>query len=314
MEKTLYGSGKYVFELVDDWAKCTDRLTFNDAPGIAIGSDDRVYVFSRGNNLIMIFDCDGRLLQTWGDGFFTGAHGVCLDRGGAVYCVQSENHTVSKFTVEGRLLMTLGTPDKPSDTGYIRKADTLSSLETIVGGPPFNRPTNAAVSESGEIFVSDGYGNARIHKFSPDGRLLLSWGEPGKGPGQFRLPHSVRIDRKNRIWVPDRENNRIQIFDAKGKFLDQLTGLLRPTDLCFDNDDAVYVSELGLRVSIFTIEGQLLARWGSPGLDKETELFVAPHGIAVDSKNNLYVGEVANTFAKIDRGTRAIRKFIRKTQ
>jgi DNA-binding beta-propeller fold protein YncE len=313
MGKTVYGNGKYTYELAEGWAKCTDELTFNDAPGVAIDSQDRVYVFSRGNNIIMIFDRDGNLLRTWGKGYFTNAHGVHVARDDSVFCVQTENHTVSKFTPEGKLLMVLGTPDKPSDTGYIRKGDTLSSIATITGGPPFNRPTNVAVSESGEIYVSDGYGNSRIHKFSPDGKLLFSWGEPGAAPGHFRLPHSVRIDRKNRIWVVDRENNRIQIFDNRGKFLDQLTGLLRPTDLCFDNEDTVYVSELGLTVSIFNLEGKLLARWGSTGLNKQTDLFVAPHGIAVDSKNNLYVGEVANTFAKVDRGTRALHKFIRKT-
>ena len=179
------------------------------------------------------------------------------------------------------------------------------------GGPPFNRPTGVAISPSGEIYVSDGYGNARVHKFSPDGSLLLSWGEPGEAPGQFKLPHSIWVDKQERVWVPDRENRRIQIFNKQGEFLDQWTELGRPTDIVIDEKGTVYVSELTQRVSIFTGDGKLLARWGSQGQDQETALFLAPHAIAVDSRGDIYVGEVAKTFAKIDRGARTVQKFAR---
>jgi DNA-binding beta-propeller fold protein YncE len=114
------------------------------------------------------------------------------------------------------------------------------------------------------------------------------------------------------VWVPDRENRRLQIFDAKGKFLDQWTDLGRPTDVVIDKDEIVYVSELLQRVSIFTIKGKLLARWGSQGENQETALFLAPHTLAVDSRGDIYVGEVAKTFAKIDRGARTVQKFVRK--
>jgi DNA-binding beta-propeller fold protein YncE len=168
----------------------------------------------------MVFDREGNLLTSWGEGLFKRAHGSRIGRDGSVYCTDDSNHTVFKFTPEGKLLLMLGNKDHPSDTGYVQQGGLYESLATIKrGGPPFNRPTGVALSSSGEIYVSDGYGNSRVHKFTPAGTLLFSWGEPGIAPGQFRLPHSVWVDKQERVWVCDRENNRIQIFDARGEFL-----------------------------------------------------------------------------------------------
>jgi len=308
----LYGTGKYRYELVDGWAKCTEGWSFIDVCGLSIDSQDRVYILSRSAHPVMVFDREGNLLTSWGEGFFKRAHGSYSGPDGSVYCTDDVNHTVSKFTPQGKLLQVLGSKAQPSDTGYKPKSNLLESLATIKrGGPPFNRPTGVALSSSGNIFVSDGYGNARVHKFSPDGKLLLSWGEPGTGPGQFSLPHSIWVDKRERVWVADRENSRIQIFDARGEFLSQWTDLLRPTDIFIDDEETVYVSELGLRISLFTIDGELLSRWGCQRQDKETDLFVAPHTIAVDSHGDIYVGEVAMTAAGVDRGSRTIQKFAR---
>lgn len=309
----LYGTGKYTFELVDGWAKCPQGWSFLDVSGLAIDSQDRVYVLNRGGHPVMVFDREGNLLTSWGEGFFKRAHGSCISPDGSIYCTDDDSHTVSKFTPEGKLLLTLGKRDQPSDTGYVRQPDLYKSLATITrGGPPFNRPTGVALSRAGDLYVSDGYGNARVHKFTSDGTLLFSWGEPGDAAGQFCLPHSVRVDKKERVWVVDRENNRIQLFDAQGKFLGKWVGLSRPTDIFIDHEETVYVSELNQRVSIFNIEGKLLARWGSQGQDKETALFLAPHAIAVDSHGDIYVGEVSKTFAGVDRGSRTVQKFVRK--
>jgi len=307
-----YGTGKYTYELVDGWAKCPDGWSFIDVGGVSIDSQDRVYILSRSARPISVFDREGNFLTSWGGGFSKRAHGSYSGPDGSIYGTDDGTHIVSKFSPDGKLLLTLGNKDQPSDTGYKPKSDLLESLATIKrGGPPFNRPTGVALSSSGEIYVSDGYGNARVHKFSPDGKLLLSWGEPGTGPGQFRLPHSIWVDKRERVWVADRENSRIQIFDARGKFLSQWTDLLRPTDIFIDDEETVYVSELGLRVSLFTIDGELLSRWGCQRQDKETDLFVAPHTIAVDSHGDIYVGEVAMTAAGVDRGSRTIQKFAR---
>jgi len=311
-----FGSGKYTYELDDVWAKLPKGWSFFDVCGLAVDTQDRVYILNRSEHPVMVFDRKGNFLTSWGEGYFQRAHGSTVSYDGSVYCTDDGHHTVSKFTPDGKLLMVLGNKDKPSDTGFVHTPGmTLTAcLPTIKrGAPPFNRPTGVAVSSSsGEIFVSDGYGNARIHKFSPDGKLLLSWGEPGTAPGQFCLPHSVWVDKNDRVWVPDRENRRLQIFDAKGKFLDQWTDLGRPTDVVIDKNEIVYVSELLQQVSIFTIKGKLLARWGSQGENQETALFLAPHALAVDSRGDIYVGEVAKTFAKIDRGARTVQKFVRK--
>jgi len=305
-----YGSGKYTYELVDEWAKLPKGWSFLDAAGVAVDSSDRVYILNRGGHPVMVFDREGSLLTSWGEGYFKRAHEATFGPDGSVWCADDGSHTVTKFTREGKVLQVLGKRDQPSDTGYIQEQG-LSSIKRA--GSPFNRPTGVALSPSGEVYVSDGYGNARVHKFSPDGRLLLSWGEPGTGPGQFRLVHNVWLDGKQRLWVCDRENNRIQIFDTNGRFLNQWTDVLRPTDLFIDNEGSVYVSELSQRVSIFTIDGKLLARWGSPEKDPWKALLVAPHSISVDSRGDVYIGEVAMTIGKIDRGAKVVRKFVRKS-
>ena len=257
----LFGSGKYTYELVDGWAKLPAGWSFLDVGGLAIDSQDRVYVLNRSPHPVMVFDRSGNFLGSWGEGYFQRPHGSRIIQDGTIYCTDDGNHTVSQFTPEGKLVKVLGNRDKPSDTGYIQQPDLFKSLATIKrGGPPFNRPTGVALSSSGEIFVSDGYGNARVHRFTPDGTLLFSWGEPGTAPGQFRLPHNIWIDKQDRVWVPDRENSRIQVFDTSGKFLSQWTDLIRPSDVFIDDEEIVYVSEIGLRVSIFTIDGRLLAR------------------------------------------------------
>ncbi len=309
-----YGTGKYTYELVDGWAK-PKGWSFNDVCGLSIDSQDRVYILSRSAHPVAVFDREGNFLASWGEEFFTRAHGSYSGPDGSVYCTDDGNHTVSKFTPEGKLLQVLGSKDQPSDTGYVPQSGGLhESLATIThGGPPFNRPTGIALSPSGEIYVSDGYGNARVHKFTPDGTLLFSWGEPGNAPGQFSLPHSIWVDKRERVWVADRENNRIQIFDARGEFLSQWTDLDHPTGIFIDDEETGYVSELGRRVSIFTIDGKLLARWSSQGQVKETDLFIAPHTIAVDSRGDLYVGEVSGTHDRIDRGSRTVQKFARRT-
>jgi len=309
-----YGAGKYTYELVDGWAKLPEGWSFFDVGGISIDDQDKVYVLNRSDHPIMIFDREGNLLNSWGEGFFNRAHGSCIGPDGSLWCTDDRNHIAAKFTPEGKLLMTLGTKGQASDTGYFRTFDYWESLARIQrGAPPFNRPTGVTVTPSGEIYIADGYGNARIHKFTADGKLLFSWGEPGGAPGQFRLPHSIWLDKKGRIWIPDRENSRIQIFNSQGEFITEWTDVIRPTGVSIDDEEIVYVSELCLRVSIFTIDGKLLARWGNEGKDKETALFHAPHAIAVDSRGDLYVGEVSMTSAGVDKGSRTIQKFARKT-
>ncbi len=311
-----YGTGKYTYELVDGWAKGPEGFSFNDAPGLAVDSQDRVYVLSRSDHPVSIFDREGNLLNWWGEKYFARAHGSYIDPDGSVYCTDDHDNIVTKFTYEGKPLMVLGERGKASDSGYV-----MGDLATIKrGAPPFNRPTGIALSSSGEIFISDGYGNARVHKFTHDGKLLLSWGEPGVELGEFRLPHDIWVDKQDRVWVCDRQNDRIQIFDTQGKFLNQWTDLIRPTSMVMDDEGTVYVSELSRRVSIFTNDGKLLARWGegkpvqrpTEGKELEPTLFIGPHSIAVDSRGDIYIGEICR-LGGVNRGTGAVQKFARKT-
>jgi DNA-binding beta-propeller fold protein YncE len=315
----LLGTGEHTYELAGGWAKLPEGESFVDVSGMAIDSQDRIYVFNRGAHPVMVFDREGNLLSAWGNGLFDRPHGIFVGPDGSVYCTDDGNHTVTKYTPDGRLLMTLGNKNRPSDTGYVKVGALAENVLTIQrSAPPFNRPTGVHVPLSGEIYVSDGYGNARVHKFAPDGTLLLSWGEPGTGPGQFRVPHVVRVDREDRVWVCDRENSRIQIFDSGGKLLsiwDHIAG--KPTDLFFDfaGKGTVYVGlkswNLPHGLSIFTMDGKLLARWGRT--QAEDAMFWTPHSLVVDSRGDIYVGEIRHEMASVDRGSRAVQKFVRKT-
>ncbi len=309
----IYGQGKFKYELIDRWAQLPEGESFMDVGGVCVDARDCVYVLSRSAYPISVFDREGSIVSRWGKGHFQRAHGSCIGPDGSLYCTDDRNHTVSKFTPEGTLLMTLGTKGKPSDTGYREASDLFERIASIThGGPPFNRPTGIAIAPSGAMFIVDGYGNARVHRFTPEGNLIASWGGPGPGPSQFRLPHNVWVDRLNRVWVVDRENHRIQIFREDGTFVTQWTDLFRPTDVCIDKDNIVYVSELCRRISIFTIEGELLARWGNEAQPADQPLFVAPHALAVDSRGDLYVGEVSLTHAKVDKGPNTLQKFARR--
>lgn len=273
-----FGAGDYCYEVVENWAKLPAGWTWGWIPAVACDSQDRVFVYSRSAHPLVVFDRDGNFLESWGEDVLQDAHGIFIDAGDDVYCTERNTHCVRKFDRRGKLLMTLGTPGQ----------------QAAQDGDPFRLPTDLAIASTGEIFISDGYGNARVHKYTPDGRLIKSWGDWGDGPGQFRLSHCVRVDRFDRVWVCDRANRRIEIFDTEGNFLHEWTGLAQPDTLHFDpHEDVVYIAELDQQVSIYTLEGKLLAQWGGRRVSDQPGEFVAcPHGIWTDSRGDLYVGEV----------------------
>jgi DNA-binding beta-propeller fold protein YncE len=314
----------------DQWAQLPSGWSWNEVAGVASDSQDRVYVFNRGSHPLIVFNRDGTFLRAWGEDIFTRAHGIFVGPDDAIYCTDDLDHTVRKFTPEGKLLMTLGTSGRPSDTG----ATSMDFRSIVRAGPPFHYPTNLALAPSGELYVSDGYGNARIHKFSPDGQLLFSWGEPGNGPGQFGIPHGIAVDPQGTVYVADRENSRIQLFTAQGKFLTEWIDVARPCQLFIAPDGDIYVAELGFRagmwpgisapspdspggrLSIFDDQGRLRARWGGGANPCALGDFFAPHGIWVDSRGDIYLSEVTwsagGNRGLVPKTCHALQKFIRR--
>jgi DNA-binding beta-propeller fold protein YncE len=308
-------SGTTRYEVVEGWEQLPSGYVHRDVAGVAVDGEDRVFLICRGDHPIIVYDQKGNFLRSWGEGEFTyRTHGITVGPDGTVYATDDGNHTVRQFTPAGKLLMTLGTLNTPSDTGY----DGKDSINIPQAGGPFNRPTNIAIGPKGDLYVSDGYGNCRVHQFSPTGTLKRSWGVSGKGPGQFHLPHGIAVAADGRVFVCDRENDRIQIFSPDGEYLAEWTDTQRPTHLVFDAQGRAHVSELWWhrgqtsqrhgaiqdprpgRVSVFDRDGKLHARWGGAEATAPGS-FAAPHGIAVDSRGDVYVAEVTWTFA-VSRG------------
>jgi DNA-binding beta-propeller fold protein YncE len=271
------------FALVPDWEQLPPGWSHGDVAGVACDSRNRVYVFNRSEHPVIVYESDGRFVGSWGEGVFTRPHGITI-HDDVVYCADDTDHTVRGFTLDGTLLWTLGTPGVPSDTGYSPQG-RANLLSIKRGAGPFNRPTRLAVAPNGDLYVSDGYGNARVHKFSADAKYLSSWGEPGTAPGQFNLPHGVWIDRRGRVLVADRENDRVQVFDQTGKLLEVWpTELIGPAFFYVDAEDTVYIPEHnGGFISVLTLDGERLARWGDGPVNRSC------HGIWCDSRRDLYV-------------------------
>jgi hypothetical protein len=247
-EQAVVGADECTFVADPRWHCLPSGWVLREVTAVATDSQDRAFVFNRSDvHPVLIFDREGRYLSSWGKGLFARPHGIHIDRDDFVYCTDDLDHTVKKFTADGQLLLTLGTSGCPSDTG----ATSVDYRQIVRAAGPFHYPTNVAIGGSGEIYVADGYGNARIHKFSPQGELALSWGAPGDGPGEFHVPHGIAVDRCGIVFVADRENSRIQLFDADGRLLDAWLDVARPCDVFIDDAQRVYVAKLGFRAGMF---------------------------------------------------------------
>lgn len=276
------GAGNHIYELIENWAKLPDGWVLGQT-AIVTDSEDRVYLFNRGEHPLIVLDKDGNYLNSWGEGVLTDAHGMFIDADQNLYMPVKNNHIVLKYTREGELLMTLGVRGQPSDTGWSGNYNDPA----VRAAGPFNRPSDVALDPNNDLYISDGYGNSRVHKFSASGEFLFSWGEPGKtAPGEFHVPHGVWVHTDGRVFVADRENNRIQVFTPDGKFIEQWTDFARPCDIYVDSENIMYVVELNALVSVVTVEGKLLARWGPP---TESEEGTGAHAVWLDSRGDMYV-------------------------
>jgi len=264
-----------------DFQPATSRLKFpqsvqlGQCSAVDFDSKGRLYLFHRGKQPILCFDRDGKFIRSWGDGLIGKAHGLRVDADDNIWVTDIGHHTVFKFNPQGKLLLSLGTLDRPG-----------------LGTNQFDKPTDVAFGPKGEIYVADGYGNSRVMKFAANGKFLTSWGKPGKGRGEFHLPHSILVDASGRVLVGDRENNRVQIFDSEGKLLGIWSGFA-PYGMEFDRKGNLFIADGRTHaVLLLSTKGKVIRRWGRKG--KRPGEFNLPHMLAADADGNLYVAEVGN--------------------
>ena len=267
------------YRVVADWVKLPQGWSFGPCSTVAVDEQDHVWIFSRGAHPVTEFDRDGKMLRSWGEGTIQQAHGIRIDRDGNVWGVDVSGQVVRKYTPEGRVLMVVGQVGKTGDN---------DSREA------FNRPTNVAFAPNGDFYISDGYVNSRVVRFSKDGKYIGQWGRKGTGDGEFNLVHDIVLDKQNRLLVGERTNQRIQIFDLEGKLLGKWTDIGAPWGMAYvAREDAVYMADgVNMRVVKLNMNGDVVGVLGGPG--KDVGQFDAPHGIAVDSSGAIYVAEVAN--------------------
>ena len=252
---------------------------FGRVSAVAADPAGRVYVFQRGEvaDPIVVFNEKGQYLHSWGRGMFGNEHGLRIDRNNNVWVTDNGDHQVMKFTPQGKLLLTLGV-----------KGEAGTDEEH------FNRPADIAFGPNGEVYIADGYGNARVVKFSPEGKYIRAWGKPGTGPGEFNIVHSLAVDSQGTLYVSDRENNRIQIFDSNGKLLKMWTHLgatqnifITPEDQMWiithrDNIENITYDTLAGRIMKIDIKtGNILGAMESPG-----------HWIHVTPEKLIFIGSL----------------------
>jgi peptidylamidoglycolate lyase len=278
----LKGGAPLAYKVAPAWPMLPKGMNFGEVSGVDVDRNGNVWVFNRGRWPVMQFDKTGHLLQSWtAEGFpVKSSHGLRVGPDGNLWCVDVEAHAVFKMSPEGRILMVLGQQGgKPGN-------------DTAEDG--FNRPTNVAFRSNGNVYVSDGYVNSRVVEFNPAGEFVRKWGSKGTGEGQFDLVHDVAVDQQGRIYVADRNNERIQVFSEEGKFLAQWNGIGAPWGIYYvAKEQAIYMCDGKYnRILKLNLEGQIvgaLSSWGkAPG-----KVDFA-HSIAVDPEGSIYVAEIKN--------------------
>jgi hypothetical protein len=305
------------YRTVQGWFQLPEGRTMGSTSAVDVDSQGHIWVAERcgvnscaGSSLapVLEFEPSGRLLRSWGAGMFIFPHGIAIDKQGNIWITDGQGkdgkgHQVFKFSPEGKVLLTLGKAGVAGD-----------------GPDTFNQPNDVAIAPNGDIFVSDGHtpgmGNARVVKFSPDGKFLKQWGKHGSGPGEFEVPHTLAFDSRGRLFVGDRANNRIQIFDQEGNFLAQWKQFGRPSGIYIDANDVIYVADSestdrpgygnnpgwkrGMRIGNAK-DGSVTAFIPdpSPGSGGTS----AAEGVAADQKGNVYGAEV---------GPKDVKKYVRR--
>ncbi len=265
----VIGAGDFRYEYQPGWAQTPDGVSIREPSGVAVDSTDRVYVYQRVGPPVLVFDRDGHFLEAWErrNGIPMDAHHIHVGPDDTIYLTDRDAHQVLIYDTAGNLQRSLGTRDR-------------AAMQA-----PFNHPADVCVAPSRELYVADGYGNSSVHRFSAAGDYIGSFGSPGSGPGQFRVPHSISVSRDGRVYVADRENNRVQVFTPEGEFQAEWTDFKCPMGVHIDADQVVYVTDQIPRVSIYTLDGELLSRGRT---------FEGAHQVYTDSEGSIYGLDTAN--------------------
>jgi DNA-binding beta-propeller fold protein YncE len=272
---------------VPDFLKMPENIQMGEAAGVAVNSKGQVLVFNRGQHPLMEFDREGNFIRSIDDGLygFVFPHFVRTDKDDNIWAVDDGSGMVIKMDPRGKVLMLLGRRPEPFEVGQpIPLSNEL-----------FNRPTDVAFDAAGDIFVTDGYGNSRVVKYDKNGKFVKTWGKRGVKPGDFNLPHSIVIDDNGLVYVADRENYRIQIFDTDGNFVKAWTDLGSPWTLCITPgpQQVLYVAD-GYQNRIFKVDlnGKILGGFGQTG--RQLGQFINTHGMACDGNGDIFVAETRN--------------------
>ena len=305
--ETVCGS----FDWVPGWGATPIELAGHDVAGVAVDSSDRVFVLSRSSVPVVVLDRTGAFINGWGAGDFARPHGVHIAPDGSVWCADDEGQRLIHYSAGGERLEVIQKENRASETGYI-VGDSHSVRRS---SDPFCYPTGISSGVDRDIWVTDGYGNARVHHFNSDNDLVASFGRPGSGPLEFVIPHGVLRVPTGELLVSDRENERVQIIDPRGTMVSSWTGVHFPNNIATLDHSVYYVAELGnviqgvppemrvvrdaphARVTARDRTGKLLAEILPPP-GAELDIWFAPHGIAVDSRGDIYLAEVRNAYSR----------------
>lgn len=291
------------YDVDPQWPDRPDSMSARGyVSGLAIDDKDQIWLFKKGRDPIQVYTSDGEFVRSWGRDQFDSPHFLKIDHEGYVWTADFGQHVVQKFTQEGKLIMTLGVPGEAGNDDK-----------------HFNMPTDMAITPSGDVFITDGYGNRRIVHYDKDGNYVKAWGQYGSTPGNFILPHAIVVDSKGRLYVADRNSGRIQVFNQDGELLDLWSNIIMPWGMSINERDEIWVcgssphwwlrngeypeykDQVFMR---FSTDGRVQQVWHIPlgdiGHDKNDPDFlnlrpgeaVGVHAIAQDSKGNLFVGEI----------------------
>ena len=265
-ENLVVAMGDRRYRVERPWGELPSDIRLHAVSQLAVDSHGRVYVFQRSDPPVVVFEASGAFRTAWGHGRIADGHGIYIAEDDRVFLVDRDAHQILIFSGDGEEIGALGARHTPRFQA------------------PFNHPTDVAVAPDGEIYVSDGYGNACVHRFSADGEHLATWGEPGAGPGAFTTPHAVWVDGTGRVLVADRENNRVQVFDRDGRYLDEWSDLYHPMDICEDDQGMILITDQIPRLSMLSPNGGLVGRCRA--------VWNMAHGVAANGTGDIFLAEM----------------------